>query len=50
MVIVSHDPNFIRDHCQDLLVLVDGRPHQFESMDEGFEFYQESLGLGKNAK
>jgi capsular polysaccharide transport system ATP-binding protein len=49
MVIVSHDPGFIREHCQDLLVLVDGKPHTFSSMDEGFDYYQSSLGLKKTA-
>jgi len=49
MVIVSHDPDFIREHCQDLLVLVDGKPHTFNNMDEGFDYYRSSLGLKKIA-
>jgi len=39
-VIVSHDPTFVREHCQDAVVLVDGRMHHFDTVDEGLSFYQ----------
>lgn len=40
MVIVSHNPNYIRAHCDTAAVLLRGRLHNFESVDEGYEFYQ----------
>lgn len=41
MIIVSHDPNFIKDHCDNAAVLVAGRLHSFERVDEAMAFYQE---------
>jgi capsular polysaccharide transport system ATP-binding protein len=40
MVIVSHNPRYIRAHCHRVAVLVRGRLHDFDSIDEGYEFYQ----------
>ena len=45
-VIVSHDPNFVRTHCEDAVVLVDGRLHQFANVEEGLTFYQEHMASG----
>jgi capsular polysaccharide transport system ATP-binding protein len=45
-VIVSHDPNFIREHCQDAVVLVDGKMHHFDTVDEGLAFYGEHMAQG----
>jgi capsular polysaccharide transport system ATP-binding protein len=42
-VIVSHDPNFVKEHCEDTVVLVEGRLHQFDSVEQGLEFYQEHM-------
>jgi capsular polysaccharide transport system ATP-binding protein len=39
MLIVSHDPHFIRRHCQRVLVLVQGRLHHFDEIDAGFDYY-----------
>ncbi len=43
MIIVSHDSNYIQQHCTRAAVLVDG--HLFESgtLDEAFDFYHQSL-------
>lgn len=41
MIIVSHDPGFIRDHCEHASVLVDGKLTSFEQVDDAFTFYQE---------
>ena len=39
MIIASHDPGFIRDHCEHAIVLVNGCLTFFHSVDEAFEFY-----------
>ncbi|MET0371053.1 MAG: ABC transporter ATP-binding protein [Sphingobium sp.] len=39
MVIVSHDPGYIREHCQRAAVLSGGQIHHFDTMDEAYDFY-----------
>lgn len=39
MVIVSHDPGYIREHCERAAVLQDGVMHDFESVDQAYDFY-----------
>jgi capsular polysaccharide transport system ATP-binding protein len=39
MIIVSHDANFIRQHCAKFAVLADGRLVQFRDPDAAFDFY-----------
>lgn len=41
MIIVSHDPAYIKAHCQHAAVLVKGRLTAFAEVDEAFAFYQE---------
>jgi len=41
MIIVSHDPGFIRAHCQHATVLIEGKLTSFEQVDDAFTFYQE---------
>lgn len=41
MIIVSHDPYFIREHCDLASVLIDGRLHHFVDIDEAFNYYAE---------
>ena len=41
MIMVSHDPNFIRAHCEHASVLVEGKLTSFEQVDDAFTFYQE---------
>ncbi len=40
MLIVSHSANYIKKHCDSAAVLLRGQLHHFESVDEGFAFYQ----------
>lgn len=42
MIIVSHNADFIREHCQHAGVLVNGKLHSFDHVDEAFNFYQSS--------
>ncbi len=39
MIFVSHDANYIREHCDRSLVLRDGRLHEFASIDEAYDWY-----------
>lgn len=41
MIMVSHDPGYIRAHCQRAAVLTAGKLHPFETVDEAFSFYKE---------
>jgi capsular polysaccharide transport system ATP-binding protein len=43
MIIVSHDPHFIRDHCEKATVLHNGNLHLFDDVDAGYEFYNREL-------
>ncbi len=39
MIIVSHQPDFIRSHCDDAVVMNCGKLHTFPTVEEGFQFY-----------
>lgn len=39
-VIVSHDPNYMKDHCTRVSVIKDGTMYNFDKVDEAFAFYQ----------
>lgn len=39
MIIVSHEPNFIKKHCQDTAVIVKGKLRTFANVSEGFDYY-----------
>jgi capsular polysaccharide transport system ATP-binding protein len=43
MILVSHDPGFIRAHCEHASVLEEGRLTSFAKVDDAFSFYQEYL-------
>lgn len=43
MIIVSHDPSYMRDHCDRASTLVDGRLHHFENLDDAFSFYDAAM-------
>lgn len=45
MIIVSHDSNYIREHCTRAAVLANGQLHHAPSLDEAFQFYHESRAL-----
>jgi capsular polysaccharide transport system ATP-binding protein len=42
LIIVSHDPGYIREHCSRAAVLVKGKLHSFDHIDNAYAFYQES--------
>ncbi len=42
-ILVSHEPSVIREHCENAVVLHEGRLHSFENVDKAYEFYQGSL-------
>jgi capsular polysaccharide transport system ATP-binding protein len=39
-ILVSHDPNVIRQHCESACVLHHGKLHTFGSVDEAYHFYE----------
>jgi capsular polysaccharide transport system ATP-binding protein len=39
MIIVSHDPNYIREHCHRATVLSAGAMHHFDTLDDSYNFY-----------
>lgn len=41
MIIVSHDREFIRQHCQHAAVLTGGLLHQFQSVEDAYQWYGE---------
>ncbi|MBF0612789.1 MAG: ABC transporter ATP-binding protein, partial [Magnetococcales bacterium] len=42
-IMVSHEPHNIRDHCQRVGVLINGKIHLFPEVDAAYTFYQESI-------
>jgi capsular polysaccharide transport system ATP-binding protein len=38
-IIVSHDPGYVRSHCQRAAVLIDGRLRHFDDVEAAYEFY-----------
>lgn len=40
MIIVSHDPGYVREHCDRAAVLVRGKLTTFDHVDDAFAFYQ----------
>ena len=45
MIIVSHDANYIREHCTRAAVLSAGELHHPASLDEAFDFYHQETAL-----
>jgi capsular polysaccharide transport system ATP-binding protein len=45
LIIVSHDATYIKEHCDHAAVLVKGKLHNFENVDDAYSFYQEGAGL-----
>jgi capsular polysaccharide transport system ATP-binding protein len=41
MIIVSHNPAYIREHCERAAVLEDGTLHPFDTVDAALERYQQ---------
>jgi capsular polysaccharide transport system ATP-binding protein len=44
IILVSHDPGYIREHCQYASVLVKGKLTSFDDIDEAFDFYDVNSG------
>lgn len=42
LIIVSHDAAYIREHCNRAAVLVQGKLHAFDQVQDAYTFYQES--------
>ena len=42
MIIVSHDPGYIRQHCNKAMVLAAGKLIDFSTVDEAFAYYDAS--------
>lgn len=40
MILVSHDPGYVRAHCQHAAVLLEGKLHTFAEVDEAFSYYE----------
>jgi capsular polysaccharide transport system ATP-binding protein len=45
MIIVSHDANYIKEHCHKAAVLNLGKLHNFENIDEAYAYYTEVTAL-----
>ena len=45
LIIVSHDANYVREHCSKLCVLSEGNLSVFTDADEAFAFYHEAIHL-----
>ena len=43
MIIVSHDPTYIRAHCDRASALVDGTLHHFDDLNAAFAFYDAAM-------
>ena len=46
MILVSHNPEFLRAHCEHASVLVEGKLTSFEHVDDAYTFYQHSGNQG----
>lgn len=45
LIIVSHDANYVREHCSKLCVLSEGNMSIFTDPDEAYEFYHHAIHL-----
>lgn len=45
LIIVSHDANYVREHCTKLCVLSEGKLAQFDDADEAFDYYHHAIHL-----
>lgn len=44
LIIVSHNEHFIREHCDRIAILNNGRALTFQSVDEAYEYYELQYG------
>jgi ABC-type polysaccharide/polyol phosphate transport system ATPase subunit len=45
MVLISHDPGYLRDHCNRFALLHGGRLALFDDFDEAYDRFREAIGL-----
>jgi capsular polysaccharide transport system ATP-binding protein len=45
MIIVSHQPDFIKAHCDKAVVLSSGKLHSFDIVDEAMDFYHQNSAM-----
>jgi capsular polysaccharide transport system ATP-binding protein len=43
MVIISHDPNFVKHYCERAVVIHEKRLLQFPTVDDAYEFYMDHI-------
>lgn len=43
MIVISHDPDFVRTYCNRAMVIHDRRLHQFDTLDEAYAFYNQHI-------
>ena len=43
LIIVSHDPYYLHEHCKRACILNEGRLHQFDDIDEAIAFHQKAM-------
>jgi capsular polysaccharide transport system ATP-binding protein len=44
MILVSHDAAYVRAHCDHAAVLIEGKLHSFDHVDDAFSFYHDHCG------
>ena len=44
MIIVSHSADYVREHCEQASVLVAGKLHSFDQVEDAFSFYNSHSG------
>jgi len=45
MVLISHDPGYLRDHCNRFALLHGGKLALFDDFDDAYDQFRESIGL-----
>lgn len=43
MILVSHDPHYMRDHCERACVLADGKLHHFDAIENTLQYHQQLM-------
>ena len=43
MILVSHDPHYMRDHCERACVLADGKLHHFDAIENALQYHQQLM-------
>lgn len=43
LILVSHDPHYMRDHCERACVLAEGNLHHFDAIENALQFHQDQM-------